>query len=159
MRAWLALPLLLVGAVAPVHGQQLAPDPELQHKLDQVTGALDAAFRRGDAIAVATFFSEDAIISFIDLDDTSGRSAIAELFRNFAATNTVTTFQRQLVEVQVCGASAYERGTFLFVFSPAGRAPITERGRYLAIWMRGLDGVWRIGRYMDNLRPPLGPAR
>jgi uncharacterized protein (TIGR02246 family) len=160
MRARLSLILLLlVGAVVPARAQQLSPDPELQQKIAQVTGALDAAFRRGDAAAVPTFFSDDAIVSFVDLEDTSGRLAIGSLFRDFAAANTVTAFQRQLVEVQVCGASAYERGTFLFIFGPAGQAPITQRGRYLTVWVRGPDGVWRIHRYMENLLPSSSPAR
>ena len=103
-----------------------------------------AAFKRGDAGAVAALFAEDAVQFRRSGAVARGRAAIQSgftaLFRdNGSADATITTANVWLVDQRV-----YETGKFTFTFHPAGKAPVTNAGRYVTIWERQADGSWKI---------------
>lgn len=141
----IAVPLL------PARSQQA--DADVRQKIVQASLSLDSAYRRGNAQAVSTLFTDDAIISAIEFEDIRGRAAIQAALAGFFAANTVLAYQLQPVEVEVCGPTAYERGTFVWTSGPHGQPASTVRGRYSAVWMRAADGAWRVHRYIENLLP------
>src|SRR5437867_10897116 len=103
-----------------------------------------AAFKRGDAGAVAALFAEDAVQFRRSGAVARGRAAIqtgfTALFRdNGSADATITTANVWLVDQRV-----YETGKFTFTFHPAGKAPVTNAGRYVTIWERQANGSWKI---------------
>ena len=103
-----------------------------------------AAFKRGDAAGVAALFAEDAVQFRRSGAVARGRAAIQSgftaLFRdNGSADATITTANVWLVDQRV-----YETGKFTFTFHPAGKAPVTNAGRYVTIWERQADGSWKI---------------
>jgi len=103
-----------------------------------------AAFKRGDAGAVAALFAEDAVQFRRSGAVARGRAAIQSgftaLFRdNGSADATITTANVWLVDER-----AYETGKFTFTFHPAGKPPVTNAGRYVTIWERQADGSWKI---------------
>src|SRR5437773_10171119 len=103
-----------------------------------------AAFKRGDAGAVAALFAEDAVQFRRSGGVVCGRAAtqsdFATLFGdNGSADATITTANVWLVDER-----AYETGKFTFTFHPAGKPPATNAGRYVTIWGRQADGSWKI---------------
>ena len=103
-----------------------------------------AAFRRGDAAAVAALFAPDAVEFRRSGGVVRGRAAIqidfVALFHdNGWADATITTANVWLVDER-----AYETGKFSFTFHPAGKPPVTNTGRYVTVWNRQQDGSWLI---------------
>ncbi len=59
------------------------------------------------------------------------------------------------VSVQVEGDTAYETGTNRVTVQAGDAPPVTRTGRYLTVWKRQPDGVWRIR--VDAIVPDPSP--
>jgi ketosteroid isomerase-like protein len=57
--------------------------------------------------------------------------------------------------VQVDGDTAYETGTNCVTVRARDAPPVTRSGRYLTVWKRQPDGVWRIR--VDAIVPDPSP--
>ncbi len=120
--------------------------------------ALDTAYRRGDAAAVAALMSDSVVISAENVPDLTGRSTIRDVMRQFFAGNTVRAFTLTPTEVYGFGRQAFERGTFVWSAGPKGGRMIERRGRYMLLRVRGGDGRWLIHRYIENCLPAPCPS-
>jgi uncharacterized protein (TIGR02246 family) len=148
--------LLMVGVPGTLRPQQGPADPNVRQKIVLATLALDSAYRRGDANALAALLTEDAILSFVGAEDVQGRAAIRAFFAEVFAVWTYSALQLQPGEIEVCGTRAYDRGTILGTAARRGGPLSTVRGRYFAVWTRGDDGVWRLHRFHENHLPAPG---
>lgn len=115
--------------------------------------AFDSAYRSGDANAVAALLTEDAIISSEGIPDVAGRDVIRDVLSRLFETTTVAAFTLQPTELQVSGAIAFERGTFIFSSGPKDGEQSTRTGRYTLLRKRGSDGRWLVHRYMESCLP------
>jgi uncharacterized protein (TIGR02246 family) len=140
------------GRGSPERHDPAAVRAAIEGTLAQFSGAM----KRADAGAVATMFTEDgeyivaAAKGFI-----TGRAAIEEVFAaRFKAARfldvTITT-----VSVQVEGDTAFETGTNRLTLQAGDAPPATRTGRYLTVWKRQPDGVWRIR--VDAIVPDPSP--
>jgi len=114
------------------------------------------AMQRQDVAAIVEPYADDAIFVTATGESVKGRAAIGQLMRDrFAKTGRLvagTIAQDGLVKV---GDLIYEWGhAEMRLAPPAGGAEVSAAGRYLTVWRRDADGVWRIAR---NLSLP-GPA-
>lgn len=104
----------------------------------------------GDAAAFAALYTEDAMLLPPDGAPVEGRAAIQELFGAL----TVTAFSSSLVEVEGRDDLAYGRGIHSWTFAAPGAAePVSESGKWIAIWKRQADGSWLIWRDIWNNNP------
>jgi len=81
-----------------------------------------------------------------------GKSAILawdEAFPPFS------NFREQSLEIEGQGDLAYDRGTYSITMTPPGATPIEDHGKYLTIWHKQADGLWRVSRVMFNSDVPL----
>jgi ketosteroid isomerase-like protein len=123
---------------------------------EQIRATLDdyrAALIRGDADALAAFFTPDARMQEPGASDLVGagsiRGARAESFRDRTYGDLV--LRRDSIHL-VDGGFAYEMGEFTESFNAAG-ADSTVHGRYAIRWRRGPEGRWLIERFMVNHVP------
>jgi ketosteroid isomerase-like protein len=90
-----------------------------------------------------------ALVSFLpDQEPLMGRARIEELFAQLKP-DTPSTLQITSARSHISGSLAYEAGTFTLTGTEPG--PLLEqetRGKYLAIFMRQGNGVWRIKTHM-----------
>jgi uncharacterized protein (TIGR02246 family) len=62
-----------------------------------------------------------------------------------------TRMQLEMAEIDGFGDLAYARGTYrMHLPVPGMDEPHEDRGKYIEIWRRGADGVWRISRDIFN---------
>jgi uncharacterized protein (TIGR02246 family) len=115
-----------------------------------------AAMKRGDAKALASHFTADAILLPQNSGMQRGRDAIQAWFASWLPATMVHTFEATSTEVTVVGDTAYEVGTYKMEFTPQGSPRISNLGKYLMVWKRTSDGTWRILRdmYNTNEAPP-----
>lgn len=113
----------------------------------------DSAYRSGDADAVAALMTEDAVISAEGVPDVTGRTVIRDVLARLFESSRVGAFTLQPVELEVAGALAFERGTFIFSSGPKDGEQTARTGRYALVRRRGSDGRWLLHRYMENCLP------
>ncbi len=120
-----------------------------------------AAFLAADGAAVAALYTEDAASIPTSGDWSRGREAIAKT--QVAQFDSTTFTSREDITEEVIPAGPdhlFEVGHY----SSAGTAkvggkPRTSSGRYVVLWRKDADGVWRIHRDLGAEAPAKAPAK
>lgn len=99
----------------------------------------------GNVEQSVAFFTPVAVVHLEGSDALRGRAEIGEMYR--ALFPPLVSFWNDIHEVRVSGELAYEIGTSHLItrddeLRTMGLKQWTRK--YLAIWTRGKDGVWRI---------------
>src|SRR5688572_8472101 len=132
-------------AVSGIAGRPaFAQDPgEAERAFDEAYAAFSAAYRAGDPAAVAALYAEDAFYlspgGEIDRGDVGRHFEFLSSFEPGAG----PIIEFEIVDREVSGGLAYDIGYFTF---RRADAPMDSagRGKFIVIWKRGEDGVWRI---------------
>jgi uncharacterized protein (TIGR02246 family) len=110
------------------------------------------AFGRGDAAAVAAWYTADATLLPPDSRMTKGRDAIKNFWQGAMSTG-VTEAGLETLEVEVRDDLAYEVGRFTMTVRPRGGEAAKLAGKYVVVWKRE-DGGWRMHVDIWNSDPP-----
>lgn len=103
-----------------------------------------------DVLRYVQILTEDVVWFPPGQDALSGRDAFVSWVRPFFDRFSYEFASRE-PEVQVAGDWAFERGIFESkMTSLDDRSRAQHAGRYLVIWRRDSDDVWRIERYVDQ---------
>lgn len=101
------------------------------------------AFNRGDAVAVAALYTDNATLMPPNSAMIQGRQGIQDFWQagieGGLKDATLTT-----VEVQASGNTAYEIGKFSLTAQPKGQDPVMVSGKYVVVWQRQSDGSWKL---------------
>jgi uncharacterized protein (TIGR02246 family) len=101
------------------------------------------AFDRGDAGAVAAWYSKDATLMPPDSPMLKGTDAIRDFWQG-AMNMGVKGAQLETLEVEEREDIAYELGRFeLTLGSPGGEA-VKMRGKYVVVWKKDDGGGWKM---------------
>ena len=101
------------------------------------------AFDRGDAAAVAAWYTEDATLLPPDHPMTKGRDAIRAFWQGAMSTGVTEATLETLEVVESGGDWAYEVGRFRMVLQPQGGERAEMTGKYVVVWKQHGDG-WRM---------------
>ncbi len=127
-------------------GRAESDDSAVRAAIKKGNDAICAAVKRGDAAAIAQVFTEDA--DFIPAPPgkgfISGRAAIEALNAQRLQKRRYLDLVLSTASVGTSGDLAYETGTNSVTFQDGDGALVTRTGRYLVVWRRDPDGVWRI---------------
>jgi uncharacterized protein (TIGR02246 family) len=123
------------------------PDPA---PLNELRSKFQAAYNAVDAATLAQLYTDDAISLPDHHASVQGKSAIQQyyqdLFKEYGATITITP-----ADTEIVGDLAHEHGTFSITVTPkAGGDAVMDDGKYVVIFKRGADGVWKIHHDIDN---------
>ena len=142
------LTALLICASVPVFAE------DIKSLIQAQNDAYGAAYRAGDAAAVAALHTENAILIGPNSPRVEGRAAVEEYIAaglNLGDSDIKLT----ALEVTQHGDTAIEVGRYSSSLKPPYGAAIEDRGNYLVIWQRGDDGVWRLHIDAFNSELPL----
>lgn len=114
--------------------------------VEQASDRFWAERDRADATAFAAQFTDDGMLMIPGLPDAVGRDAIRELMQKRFASTRITDFKVLRREIDVVGDSAWELGWFSEILRAENSMRMS--GRYLTVWKRGSDDVWRVHRYV-----------
>jgi ketosteroid isomerase-like protein len=153
---WFSVSVLVVAISC--RGAAPAPDTaRVRSDLERFHSQFDSLYRIGDAPGIGQRLTDSAVISAIELPDLRGREAIQSILASFFAGNAVTEYTLRLTELDVAGAKAFGRGTFVWASGPQRAAVASRRGRFAAVYQRDSAGTWRLHRLIENLLPPATP--
>lgn len=127
----------------------------VRRAIDANLARFAAAFKRGDANALRALYADDAVQLNPNLPAWEGAEAIRQGFTGFFHTMTVSEASFTTRDVLISGTMAVERGNYALRLVPRDGGPeVSDRGKYLTVWMRQQDGSWKIVRDISNPDPP-----
>jgi len=101
------------------------------------------AFNQGDAAAIASYFTEDAILMAPGEPPRVGPEQVEDYYQSIFDKYD-TALQSYYNEVEVSGDLAYGRGTAEVQLYPKGQDTVlTSVSKYLNILKRQADGTWK----------------
>lgn len=112
----------------------------------------EAAYARGDAEAMAALYTPDAALLPPGAGRIDGREGIAATWQQFMDMD-VRDVALETVELEVYGDSAAEVGTYTLTAPDGEGGRVTGQGKYIVLWRKGDDGVWRLHRDIWNETP------
>ena len=113
------------------------------------------ALRRGDAAGCAAVYADDGIILPPNSPMLRGRAAIQEFWQGVINIG-VRDATLQTVELEDKGDTAVEMGAYTLDIQPQGGQSMKDTGKYLMVWKRQADGLWKWG--WDIFNSDLPPA-
>jgi uncharacterized protein (TIGR02246 family) len=119
-----------------------------------------AAFLTGNAAAIAALYTEDAVSIQPAGDSWTGRAAITKGEQTQLDTIAVTAREDIAEEVIPAGSNhAIEVGHFSYqATSKSNKKPVASSGRYMVLWRKDSDGVWRLMRDIGSDAPKVVAA-
>lgn len=127
------------------HYRKYERSTAMQNVYDAITAAIQTfsgAFERGDAAAVAAWYTPDATLLPPDNPMMKGRDAIQAFWQGAMGTG-VREAKLETLEVETRGDLAYEVGRFEMVVRPQDGEQTEMTGKYVVVWKLEGDG-WRM---------------
>jgi uncharacterized protein (TIGR02246 family) len=136
-----------------------ASPADVRETIKRQLAAYMEAFNKQDVNALLAFYEEDAIrvSPGRTLRGKAEIRAAQERVIHMDARVQISSFETQ--EVRVFGDVAEEDGVSnLDVVKPGGEH-VAVKGRYLTLWHRGADGVWRVQADASMSEPKPAPTK
>jgi ketosteroid isomerase-like protein len=127
-------------------------DQEATSKLSQVSTQFSAAYVKGDIEKLVSLYTDDAVIFPGNSDLIRGKEAIKKYW-TLPPNRTITHHKITAVEIKITGDFAYDYGYYEISGRNENEAWGPNYGKYLIVWKRGSDGVWKMHLDMWNSRP------
>jgi uncharacterized protein (TIGR02246 family) len=141
----------LMAATSSVLWAEDAGTSAVRTAIEQAGVRFSEAYARGDAKAVAAFYTEDAIAFPPGGDMVKGRQAIQEMWQS-TMDSGVKSLSFTVVDVGASGDLAHETGTAVMNVHAEGKDPTTASVKYVVVWKRqGND--WKLHRDIWNDLP------
>lgn len=115
-----------------------------------------AAWAAGDAVAIAEFYAEDAVLLPQNQPPIVGKKAIRSGYETVLEQFDVRGGS-EVVDLEVGGDWAFMRGTYTTTVTPKEGGPPIEKdhGNWLWIVKRQADGSWKIFRAIGASETPV----
>jgi ketosteroid isomerase-like protein len=137
--------LLLAFAVALVFRSPARGDDSVREAIESANRSFAAALARGDAAALAAFYTSGAQVFPPNSDVVSGVSAIAALWQGVIDSG-VKAMTLATSEVEARGDTSYEVGRYAM---KAGDGRQVDTGKYVVVWKHE-KGAWKLHRDIWN---------
>jgi uncharacterized protein (TIGR02246 family) len=117
----------------------------IREAIEKANRKLEATFTGGDPSAVASLYTDDAILMPTGSEPLQGTASIADLWG--AVLNMgIKEVKLETHEVDAQGATAIEMGEYTL---RGGTGDMMDRGKYIVIW-KLIHGEWKLHRDIWN---------
>jgi uncharacterized protein (TIGR02246 family) len=153
----LVLLLTFVGCAPPAKTPEAPVDPTaLRETIQNREKEWSAAFLAGNAAGVASLYTEDGAQVQASGDWARGRDGITKQMQVQFDTLAVTTREDITEEVFAAGDYVVEIGHYSYQgTSKTDSKPRSAAGRYMVLWRKDADGVWRLHRDIGSEAPAM----
>ncbi len=140
----------LLTAIAAMPGTGAAQDAAAG--IAETSERFEAAFNGGDAAAMAELYTPDGALLPPGAARVDGREGIAALWQGYMDAG-IRDLALETVEIEAHDGAASEVGTYTLTAPDGAGGRVTGHGKYIVLWRRGDDGVWRLHRDIWNDTP------
>lgn len=157
MKGWLTAAWILTVCLTSGPARAAGGVEEAKKGIAETNAKFVDAVKNGDASALASFYTDDAIV----LPD-DGKMIVAspakveELWIDYFKAG-IKAATLESVDIERIGDAAIETGRFTLTTEPEGKPPTTSKGKYLVVWKRRPDGSWKLYRDIWNNDPSAEP--
>lgn len=148
--------LLIVAGSSPLAAQAATSDKaSLKDAIQAREKEWSAAYLAGNGKAIAALYTKDAASVPASGEWDRGRDAIAK--SNQAQLDSMKVTMRQDITEEVTPAGDYALEIGNYSYTGTGKAdgkPRSGSGRYMVLWQKDADGVWRLHRDLGNEAKP-----
>jgi ketosteroid isomerase-like protein len=138
----IGLALACQQAAPPSAPDTRAADESAVREADE---AYSKAFEAKDVEAYVGFLADDALEMPPNAPLVTGKEAIRKSASEIMATpGPVVGWHPTKVEASRGGDLAYSMGTYQRTMNDAKGKPVTDRGKYLTVWKKQVDGKWKV---------------
>jgi len=132
--------------------QEFSGEQDIFNTLAQISNQFSAAYVKGDAEKMASFYTDDAVIFPGNSDLIRGKEAIKKYW-TLPTGRTITHHKITSVEIKLLDEFAYDYGYYEVSGTNNGEAWGLNYGKYLIVWKKDKEGVWKMHLDMWNSRP------
>ena len=145
---FVALAVAFLGSAGAIARAETAAESEVRASSRGVA----AAEERLDVDAVMPFWAEDAVVHFAGAAPLVGRDAIRKMYAD--AFPKLKSFRGETADLYVSsgGDMAWETGRTFSTRAQPADAPASS-GKYLIVWRKDADSVWRIAACAATANP------
>jgi len=123
--------------------------------VEQLLRDLDAKWAKAaaakDVEQTIAYYSDDAIVFPPNATSAETKETIRNGWKEMLASpGFVITWQPTKVQVGKSGEMAWVSGTYELTMNDASGKPINDRGKYLEVWEKQSDGIWKCAADMWN---------
>ena len=148
--------LLAFATACQTQADTRAGDEAALRKLDDEWSKAAGSTR--DVEKTVSYYSDDAVVMPPNIPTLTGKEPVRALWKSMLESPSFSGgWKATKVEVARSGDLAYVSGTYEFKEQDAGGKPITDKGKYLEIWKKQLDGSWKCVADMFNSDLPSVP--
>jgi ketosteroid isomerase-like protein len=141
---------ILVSSAMPASADD--PVAEARAAIEASNAKFSEVFARGDAAALATLYTSDAMLFPPGEEVVRGNVSIGQYWKK-AHEGGVASAQPTTTDVERSGDVAYETGKVELVLRAEGKPDVSASAKYLVVWKRQPDGVWKLHRDIWNDLP------
>jgi uncharacterized protein (TIGR02246 family) len=113
---------------------------DIRAQIESVNAQIGSAFKRGDATALANFYTSGAELLPTNSDFVRGTAAIRTFWQGALDTG-LTGASLETIEVEGHGETAIEMGRYRLL---AGDV-VADQGKYIVVWKND-NGAWKLHR-------------
>ncbi len=139
--------LLTLATVVALAASGCAPQVDVEAEEAAIRAAEDEALeiaQAKDAERWASVYADDARVFPPNAPLVTGKEAIRTLFAElFASPGFEIDWEVTRIEVSRAGDLGYVVGTHKVTVNDAEGNPVTDRGKWIAIWKKQADGTWK----------------
>jgi len=122
--------------------------------LNEENRKYDDAFSSGNLNGFVALFTDDAVQMPNNEPIVVGKDAIRSRAKEGFANNTFK-LTGTIEDIKVSGDWAYVRGNSTIIITPKdGGADVTEEGKWIAVYQRQSDGIWKLYSEIWNHNAP-----
>ena len=134
---------------APAAGE---PVSEARAAIEAANAKFSEVFARGDATGLAAMYTSDAILFPPGEDMLRGNTPIGQFWRN-SHEGGIASVKLTTTDVERSGDIAFETGIVELVVRAEGKPDSSASAKYLVVWKRQPDGIWKLHRDIWNDLP------
>ena len=97
-----------------------------------------------DLDKMVSFYADGAMVLPPNAPSATTKEAIRKVWKDlFETPGSAVSFKPSKVEVAQSGDIAYSSGTYDVTMKNASGKPVSDQGKYVAVWKKQADGKWK----------------
>ena len=127
---------------------------EARRQIEAAAMEIWRAVARGDSAGILADYADDALILGSGAPMLQGKPAIAAFLQGLFGGNTLRDVKGHVTDIMISGDLAVETGTYAMTIIPKNGPAVADKGKYIHVWKKSVDGSWKVVRYAPTTDIP-----
>ena len=123
---------------------------EARRQIEAAAIGIWQAVARCDSAAILAEYADDALILGSGAPMLQGKPAVAKFLQGLFGGNTLRDVKGNVTDIMISGDLAVETGTYAMTVIPKNGNAVADKGKYIHVWKKSVDGSWKVVRYVPT---------